>query len=55
MMLKMSWWTDSGDIPASVENLIDIAYIKALARKVRITEITHKGTSRMRLADDNWP
>lgn len=42
-----------GDIPASVQNLIDIAYIKALARKVRITEITHKGTMvRMRLADN---
>jgi transcription-repair coupling factor (superfamily II helicase) len=42
-----------GDIPASVENLIDIAYIKALARRIRIIEITHNGTEvRMRLADD---
>ena len=42
-----------GDMPASVENLIDIAYIKALARRIRITEISHQGREvRMRLADD---
>jgi transcription-repair coupling factor (superfamily II helicase) len=31
-----------GDIPLSVKNLIDIAYVKALARELKITEITHR-------------
>ena len=31
-----------GDMPSSVINLVDIAYIKALASKFSIVEITHK-------------
>jgi transcription-repair coupling factor (superfamily II helicase) len=42
MTLKMSWKIRFGDIPLSVKNLIDIAYVKALARELGITEITHR-------------
>jgi len=33
-----------GDIPVPVQNLIDIAYIKALGKKMKIVEITHRGS-----------
>lgn len=32
-----------GDMPDSTRNLIDIAYIKAVGKKLKIIEITHKG------------
>ncbi|WP_252228654.1 transcription-repair coupling factor [Caldicoprobacter algeriensis] len=41
-----------GDIPPSVQNLIDVAYVKALAKRMRIAEIAHRGKEvKMRLVD----
>ncbi|MFY9176599.1 MAG: transcription-repair coupling factor [Caldicoprobacterales bacterium] len=41
-----------GDIPSSVANLVDIAYIKALAGRFNIVEITHREREvTLRLAD----
>jgi transcription-repair coupling factor (superfamily II helicase) len=41
-----------GDIPLSVQNLIDVAYVKALAKRMRIAEIAHRGKEvKMRLVD----
>lgn len=41
-----------GDIPSAVQNLIDVAYIKALARRMRIAEVVHRGKEvKMRLVD----
>lgn len=41
-----------GDILPPVQNLIDVAYVKALAKRVGITEIVHRGKEvKMRLID----
>jgi len=41
-----------GDMPPSVQNLVDVAYVKALAKRIGIAEIVHRGKEvKMKLMD----